>query len=948
MFSFSIRSNKIKTDPDLLRKLTLLLLHSFFSGIFVSVFFSIANIGFVKNFSSQYIPYGYLTSGLIGFILIQAYRKILKRGGYKAFLIGLIALLLLTILFRGLMALGDASLARGMAFVVFLFAMPFLSLSWLQQSGLLLKTLDYKQTKRYSGLINSGATVASIIGYLLVPQLLPKLANIYDVLFIAMGGILIAILLLTRLKKHVTHDYSSIEKEGVPKTKEKSLKELFKQPYIFYIAICSGISMMAFYLIDFIFLLTSKKSTGSTTELAALLSTFFAGIKLLELVLSLSSANLFRSFGLKLGIFILPLLCLFFSLFSFFSYYFLPSVLFLIAIFALKLFERSVNKSIEEPAYKTLYQLLPENERLATQARIDGGTKQLFIILVGIILILFNRMVSVHYLDIALLLFVIPLFSFWLISSQKLVGFFKKQLVDILRPTDRSLTKNKSKTYKEYRDRFMTEQSSSKNDETFISSILKSKLGLQRTRPTSPILQQEEPTDFFETPLEAPLLLVFQEQAKTISDPITANNQAMFLTQLMSDEVPSDDDLNILFRALKNCKSDYERKLMLKLFEKSDSENSSLLLLELLEFPDYYFINDVIACLKAKNFKCDLKTAPYFDKVLERTLYDLSFVLSLISSLHLRDHYQLIYHALREEELMLQKRIMGILSWKYDVSSLSVIEDALFGKKKLYASANLDIALELLDVLIAGDIRTKIALALEVGNFQNRYHKLSIWYSIPTVEPEDALVLILNYNYNKIGIWTKACALKTMLQFPNEKFKRAVAGYTYHVNAFLRTIAFEYQETVHGQRNYTLLPKENHLFKKEEALQNISKGSELFDLVMHLRGHKFFSQASSNDLIKLITRAEINKTDKKINLTKTSNNLFNLILDGKLIMRYRGSFPKNIFTKNYLGDSMFGDNKITEVAILTDSLFYQIPLTDLVEFILASDDTIKYLEKMRF
>lgn len=947
MLAINFLKNRIKSDQDILGKLSLLILHSFFSGIFVSVFFSIANIGFVKNFGSNYIPYGYLASGLIGFLLIQGYRKILKRGGYNAFLIGLLTLLGFTIVFRGIMCSQNIMVTKVMSFVVFLFAMPFLSLSWLQQSGLILKTLNYKETKKYSGIINAGATVASILGYLLVPQILPKLANIYDVLLIAIAGLIVAIIILTQIKKYIKNDYVSPEQTKLV-AKEKSLIQLFKQPYIFYIAICSGISMMAFYLIDFSFLINSKKSTNSTAELAALLSTFFAGVKLFELILSLSSAKLFRIFGLKIGIFILPLLCLLFSVFSFFSYYLLQSIVFVIAIFILKLFERAVNKAIEEPAYKSLYQLLPINERLAIQARIDGGTKQLFIILVGIVLILFNLLVSKPYLDIALFYFIILLFTFWLISAKKLVGFFKKQLIEILEPADITQLKAKTKSYQERLDYFTSDQNSKDKDETLISTLLKNKLKIPKSNRVVETGLLVEETHYFEAELEAPILVVFPEQDTHLKNQSLSTNEDLFIAQLLNDEVPSDEYLNKLAKELKICKTDYEKKLILKLFEKSNSENSFIGLLNLLDYPDYYFKNEVISALKSKNFKCDTKTIAYFDTSIETTLFDLTFVLSLICCIPVRDNYHHVHQALLEEELILQKRLLGILSWKYDVSSLSIIEDALFGKQKLYANSNIDIALELLDVLIDIDLRPKVALALDSGNFHNRFHKLCTWYFIARPQADDALILILNYNYNKIGIWTKACALKTVLQFPGEKFKRAVAGYTYHSNLFLRAIACEYQEIVDGQLNYTLLPKENSFFKKEEALHNISRGSELFNLVTYLRDHKFFSQVSSNDLVKLIYKTEINKTDKKVTLTESTHNLFTFMTDGKLSMRYQGAFPKKIFTKNFLESSMFGSTKILEVSIVTDSFFYQVPIHDLVDFILSSEDTIRYLEKRKF
>ena len=233
MFNINFTRRK-NVDRDVSRKLSLLILHSFFLGLFVSVFFLISNIGFVKNFGSQYLPYGYLISGFILYLLILCYRKILKRGGYKAFLIGLLALLIITITFRGIMFYNNEFVFKVMSFVIFLFAMPFLSFSWLEQSGLILKTLDYRETKKYSGIINSGATIASIIGYLLVPHILPKLANIYDVLIIAIAGLIIAIVFLAQIRKYIKNDfdYVSINQAEGTAVKEKSLAELFKRPYI--------------------------------------------------------------------------------------------------------------------------------------------------------------------------------------------------------------------------------------------------------------------------------------------------------------------------------------------------------------------------------------------------------------------------------------------------------------------------------------------------------------------------------------------------------------------------------------------------------------------------------------------------------------------------------------------------------------------------------------------
>ena len=183
---------------------------------------------------------------------------------------------------------------------------------------------------------------------------------------------------------------------------------------------------------------------------------------------------------------------------------------------------------------------------------------------------------------------------------------------------------------------------------------------------------------------------------------------------------------------------------------------------------------------------------------------------------------------------------------------------------------------------------------------------------------------------------------------PKVIFKSAIAGYTYHSNAFLRALAFEYTEFVDDQKKYSLLPKENIFFKRSEALKNINLGSELFNLVLLLKNHKFFSKVSPNYLVKLVPKVEINKIDKKIIIDSNTNNKVFLILDGNISIDYKGLFPKQIITKNYLGNSIFGINKVNKATIITNSLFYQIPIDALSDLILSSEKMINYLEKRKF
>ena len=192
--------------------------------------------------------------------------------------------------------------------------MPFLAISGLEQSGLLLKMYDIREGKKYAGIVNSGGTAASIVGYLSIPLLIPFLKSRYDLFFIAICGISIALYFLIRINKVLNLDEQKVNGTNTIIKSDISLMTLLKQKYIRYIALCGGISMMAFYFVDYSFLINAKAQARSPEELSAIIGGFFACIKSAELVLSLLSGRIFRSFGLKSGIIVLPAICVFITL----------------------------------------------------------------------------------------------------------------------------------------------------------------------------------------------------------------------------------------------------------------------------------------------------------------------------------------------------------------------------------------------------------------------------------------------------------------------------------------------------------------------------------------------------------------------------------------------------------------------------------------------------------
>jgi ATP:ADP antiporter, AAA family len=941
-------------------KLFLLILHSFFSAIFVSIFFSVANAEFVNNFGSEFLPVGYLLSGIVGYLTVQGYGRLLKKSGYSAFFGGLASLLVLTLVFRCTLYFTNPEGTKWLSFVIFLFAMPFLAISGLEQSGLILKMYDIREGKRYAGIVSSGGTVSSIVGYLSIPLLIPFLKSRYDLFFIAIGGLVVAIFFLFKIYKAVhLEEQKATVKRSVVKS-DISLMSLLRQKYIRYIALCGGISMMAFYFVDYSFLINAKAQSRSPESLTAVIAGFFAFIKSAELILSLLSGRIFRSFGLKAGIIVLPAICVFVTICAIIVHSISEAGAFIFTIFSLKFLERIVSKAIEEPTYKNLYQLLDANDRLAIQAKIDGGTKQIFIILGGLILLLYSQLMPHEYLKIGLLYISFPIFLVWLYSAKQLVNSFKEKLRDLLNPEN--LNKNEDDVSALAKLRAMFSDAQSDGTGSVILNLLSYKMkwpAEQRIAVARPKkfeiydLNVWEPLwtnvlpltehSMLEFQLCQPLLVIPPKEALTESIELRKTeylDEKEIFHLALSASQPNASTIKDLGKKLDDLKQDHEKKLVLSILEKSTEPLSFEILLNHLDYPDYFIGTHVFKTLENKNFKCTQKEDVFYRTALESTLTDLTYIISALSAIPNTQEFFDLINALLEEESLLKNRLLSILTWKYDKTSIRVIRENIVSGNSEYKNTNNILALELIDNLLESEIKSRVMTVFESGSYLRRLSALNKWYNFSSLTIQETLTGLLYYNYTKIGTWTKACALKIMLQDKNKEYKKIIAGFSYHPNSLLCALANEYTEIINGNTIYPFLKKEEG-FSSSDFKNKASnlKGTEMYNCIKLLKTNIFFKKTSFNALIKFSSAIELKNYSGAQELAGIGNpkNKPFFIFSGNVILEFNRNCPHAVFSKHYIIPSMFNDSDLSKVLARSQTSLYEFSPMHLVELIFTSD-----------
>jgi hypothetical protein len=165
-------SGVINLRPEEQKSFRSLFLLSLITGIGLSYYFVAVNSFLIQKASVSNLPYAYIISGLGGVLLIKIYQyRQQKKGIITSYRESVIAFFLVAaIVFIAFRRLGEhKDYAVYIAYLGFLFNMPFTIIFALSFSGICARLYNMAQSKRLLALVGTGEIIASIIGYLTAP-----------------------------------------------------------------------------------------------------------------------------------------------------------------------------------------------------------------------------------------------------------------------------------------------------------------------------------------------------------------------------------------------------------------------------------------------------------------------------------------------------------------------------------------------------------------------------------------------------------------------------------------------------------------------------------------------------------------------------------------------------------------------------------------------------------
>ncbi|HEY6323984.1 MAG TPA: hypothetical protein VJA16_20775, partial [Thermoanaerobaculia bacterium] len=403
---FDIRSGE-------LQRVAWLTLHSLCLGLFVAIFFAAANGLFLASYTVKSLPMAWIAASLVGYAVVLLYAAAARRLSGATLAIANVGLLLAVMIAFCVAARAGAS--RGLAFAMFVWIVPSVTLLYLQHSRLLASLFDLRQGKRLFSMLGAGEVVSSILGYLLVPLLFGLFADPMTLIPVAAGG-LIGCLLVTRAMARrypanlaappaASAGRDAAKRGGTGRGPARLFASAGAAPaaagatrperrYVAGIALLAAGLVLAGSFVDFLFLGQIQFRFPGPEQVARFIGIFFAVVRIVELLLKLFLAGrLVGQFGLGFGLGALPVALLVTVAAAAAAGLGLGAAhsLFFLFVALAKLVFLSLRRAFFDPVLKVLFQCLPRPRQLAAQARIEGSIQQLATGVGGLLLLAILR-----------------------------------------------------------------------------------------------------------------------------------------------------------------------------------------------------------------------------------------------------------------------------------------------------------------------------------------------------------------------------------------------------------------------------------------------------------------------------------------------------------------------------------------------------------------------------
>jgi AAA family ATP:ADP antiporter len=567
-------------------RVALLLVMSFFMGMFLATFSVASQTLFLKYFDEQReLPVALVVSGAFALAATALYNFFQNRIPFQ--LLAAISLTTIIIL-TAFIEFGESAFkdSESIYFFGFTVLAPFSFIIYLIFWGAFGRAFNLRQSKRLIGTVDMGAMIASFIAFFSITQYLQAenadTENLYTIALVSILAFTGSFLYLSIqwLNKRRTFAEEKIV------YKKLVIGDFIQNRYILYMSLFVVVSMLAANFVDYSFLNVTTLYMDES-RLASFISSFEMTIVIFGFLFqTIATDRIIREYGMRISLLVTPVLIGLFTvaaliLGTIFGYS--PEdnlfVVFFLIIAISKLLIRSLKDSLDNPTFKLYLLPIESHIRIDVQTKIEGLVTAFASLLAGALILLINRVEIFDLLYITL--FTVPLLAFWFFVSNRMHASYRHTLQNAL---VRSKGSNARQNEKEYNLSTVLEKE--------VNSTTEDKVlyGLTLMEKLEPAVFESTITRLAERPPSAAVRKFAQEKIQLLG--LTAEiekSEIRTLAEKAYGELEDGDVLSIapekLLRLSKSVRQS-DRLLAAKLLRKLIGPKTIFVLLELLRDAD--------------------------------------------------------------------------------------------------------------------------------------------------------------------------------------------------------------------------------------------------------------------------------------------------------------------------------------------------------------------------
>jgi len=365
------------------KQIILMLCTGFFMGVFIATYQVTADSLFLNRLGDQ-LDRAFLIAGFLGIVTTTLFSTAQSFIKFTTLALSSVTLILaFTLGAYWLIHFGDKVYQDYYIFALYCMSGPITAVLLLSFWGIFGRLFNFRQSKRIIGWIDTGQLIAAIIATLIVIPFTTKLIEeTSNYLLLCAISIAVVSILMVIISNVFTISKNDPAEFGATVRRETRVNMLFRDQYIVLMSVFLLISMVMFVLSQYSFQTLVKEQYPEERDLTNFNSFFIGAVYGISLFMqTFVNQKIISNYGLRISLFILPIVMIIFSFASLVTGSFLgfeksiaPTgfIYFFLFVSLSRLFNWTLRESLETPVFKLFFIPLDNKLRFSIQSKVEG------------------------------------------------------------------------------------------------------------------------------------------------------------------------------------------------------------------------------------------------------------------------------------------------------------------------------------------------------------------------------------------------------------------------------------------------------------------------------------------------------------------------------------------------------------------------------------------------